>query len=88
MLFRSMVPSYYSAAGHITGMTTAQALSRMSLINSTLIIGFKFAMGALADGIGLSLAFVFPIVLFAAAGVISGLVADRAEKIQARKQPI
>jgi len=84
----SMVPSYYSAAGHITGMTTAQALSRMSLINSTLIIGFKFAMGALADGIGLSLAFVFPIVLFAAAGVISGLVADRAEKIQARKQPV
>jgi len=53
-----------------------------------LIIGFKFAMGALADGIGLSLAFVFPIVLFAVAGVISGLVAARAEKIQARKQPI
>lgn len=78
-----MVPSFFSAAGYVPGLTTAQALSRMSLVNTLVIMFAKIAMGALAQGIGLELAFLFPIALMFVAGIISGMVARRAKRREA-----
>jgi len=71
----SMVPGFYSATGHIDGLSTAQALSRMALFNYTVIIFAKMFMGSLIDASSLPLAMIFPIVMFAIASVISGFVA-------------
>jgi hypothetical protein len=70
-----MVPGFYSATGHIEGLSTAQALSRMALFNYTVIIFAKMFMGSLIDASSLPLAMIFPIVMFAIASVISGFVA-------------
>ena len=79
----SMVPSFYSAAGDIRGLTTAQALSRMSLANALMMMLAKVIMGALAEGPGLEAAFVFPIASFLAAGIIAGVVVKKSKKLQA-----
>lgn len=73
-------PSFFSAAGHIPGVSTAWAVSRLSLFNSMVSIGAKTMMGALTEGVGLSLAFFFPITLAIGAGVIAGLFASRARR--------
>lgn len=78
-----MVPSFFSAAGHIKGLTTAQVLSRMSLVNALVVIVAKIAMGALAQGVGLELAFLFPISMMFIAGIISGQVAKQAKRKEA-----
>lgn len=64
-------PTFLSAAGHIPGVSTAWAVSRLSLMSSTLQVMAKTLMGALAEGVGLSLAFFFPVTL----AIISGLIA-------------
>lgn len=76
----SMVPGFYSATGHIEGLSTAQALSRMALFNYTIIIFAKMLMGSLIDNTSLPLAMIFPITMFAFASVISGFVASRNTK--------
>ncbi len=73
-------PSFFSAAGHIPGVSTSWAVSRLSLFNSMVAIGAKTMMGALTEGVGLSLAFFFPITLAIGAGVIAGLFASRARR--------
>ena len=73
-------PAFFSAAGHIPGVSTAWAVSRLSLFNSMVAIGAKTMMGALTEGVGLSLAFFFPITLAIGAGVIAGLFASRARR--------
>jgi fucose permease len=73
-------PAFFSAAGHIPGVSTAWAVSRLSLFNSMVAIGAKTMMGALTEGVGLSLAFFFPITLAVGAGVIAGLFASRARR--------
>lgn len=73
----SMVPGFYSATGHIDGLSTAQALSRMALFNYTIIIFAKMFMGSLIDSTSLPTAMMFPILMFAFASVISGYVATR-----------
>ncbi|MFM7013616.1 MAG: MFS transporter, partial [Actinomycetota bacterium] len=78
-----MVPSFFSAAGHVKGLSTAQALSRMSLVNSLVIMGAKIAMGGLAEGVGLEIAFLFPIVMMFIAGILAGQVAKRAKAKEA-----
>lgn len=78
-----MVPSFFSAAGHVPGLTTAQALSRMSLVNTLAVIVAKIFMGALAQGVGLELAFLFPITLMFIAGLVAGAVATRAKRKEA-----
>jgi hypothetical protein len=45
------------------------------------VIFAKMAMGSLIDASSLPLAMIFPIVTFAIAGVISGIVANRFKKI-------
>lgn len=73
----SMVPGFYSATGHIEGLSTAQALSRMALFNYTVIIFAKMFMGSLIDASSLPLAMIFPIIMFAIASAISGFVAKK-----------
>lgn len=73
-------PSFFSAAGHIPGVSTAWAVSRLSLFNSMVSIGAKTMMGALTEEVGISLAFFFPITLAIGAGVIAGLFASRARR--------
>ena len=74
-----MVPSFFSAAGYVKGLNTAQVLARMSFMNSVAIIGAKYLMGALALNAGLTLAFTFPALTFLAAGLLAGVVAKRAK---------
>lgn len=66
-------PTFMSAAGHIPGVSTAWAVSRLSLMSSILQVMSKTLMGALAEGVGLSLAFFFPVTL----AIISGLIAHQ-----------
>ena len=77
----SMVPGFFSMAGNVEGLSTAQALSRLLLFNTVVVIFAKMAMGSLIDASSLPLAMIFPIVTFAIAGVISGVVANRHKKI-------
>ena len=78
-----MVPSFFGAAGHVSGLTTAQALSRMSMVNAVAVIGAKILMGALAQGIGLVLAFILPAAMMFIAGVLAGKVAKSAKRKEA-----
>jgi hypothetical protein len=73
-------PAFFSAAGHIPGVSTAWAVSRLSLFNSMVAIGAKTMMGALTEGVGLSLAFFFPITLAIGSGIIAGMFASRARR--------
>jgi fucose permease len=76
----SVSPAFYSAAGHVPGVSTAWAVSRLSLFNSMVAIGAKTLMGALTEGVGLSLAFFFPITLAIGSGIIAGMFASRARR--------
>jgi hypothetical protein len=78
-----MVPSFFGAAGHVSGLTTAQALSRMSLVNALAVIIAKIFMGALAQGIGLVLAFIFPVTMMFIAGFLAGRVAKNSKRKEA-----
>ena len=71
------VPSFFSATGSVPGMSTAQAMSRMSLFNSIIILGAKVIMGSLAQGISVQVAFIFPIATYIVASVIASSVAKR-----------
>ena len=73
-----MVPSFFTAAGHVVGLTTAQALSRMSMVNTFTVLGAKTVMGAIAQH-SVQVAFYFPVVTLFLAGVISSFVVTRAK---------
>jgi predicted MFS family arabinose efflux permease len=81
----SMVPSFFSASGDIRGLSTAQALSRMNFACSVFIMIAKAFMGALATGVGLVNAMIFPLVAFFAAGLISAYVAKNSKRIKAEQ---
>ncbi|MCX8530271.1 MAG: MFS transporter [Rhodoluna sp.] len=74
------VPSSYSAAGNVRGLSTAQALSRISLVNALVVMIAKVFMGGLAQGFGLQWAFVFPITMFFIAGLVSSVVANHSKR--------
>ena len=74
-----LTPSFMSAAGYVKGLTTAQALARMSLISSVLFMVGKFVMGAIAQDVNLVAAFMLPTALLCVAGLIAGAMAKRAE---------
>ncbi len=74
------VPSSYSAAGNVRGLSTAQALSRISLVNALVVMIAKVFMGGLAQGFGLQWAFVFPITMYFIAGLVSGVVANHSKR--------
>jgi hypothetical protein len=73
------VPSFFTAGGNVMGLTTAQVLSRMSLINTFTILSAKFIMGALAQE-DIQAAFMFPAITLMFAGIISGFVIKRAKR--------
>ncbi len=73
----SMVPSFYSAAGEIKQLSTAAALSRMSLANALMVMFAKYLMGAISQSVNLVAAFAFPVATFFIAGVISSIVVKR-----------
>jgi MFS family permease len=72
-----MVPTFFGTAGGVKGLTTPQALARMSFTNAILVMGAKTVMGALAQDINLEVAFIFPTILLFVAGLIAGRVAKR-----------
>lgn len=78
-----MVPSFFSAAGYVKGLNTAQTLARMSLANSVVVIGAKIAMGAVAEGVSLTVAFIMPIIMLFVAGWLAGVVAKRSKRSEA-----
>jgi hypothetical protein len=73
------VPSFFTAGGYVMGLTTAQVLSRMSMMNMFLMLAAKFIMGALAQQ-NLQAAFFFPAAALMAAGIISAFVVKRAKR--------
>ena len=73
-------PTFMSAAGHVPGVSTAWAVSRLSLMSSTMSVMAKTLMGALAEGVGLSLAFFFPVTLAIISGLIAHQFAQRAKQ--------
>lgn len=73
------VPSFFTAGGNVMGLTTAQVLSRMSMINTFTMLAAKFIMGALAQQ-NLQAAFMFPAATLMFAGIIAGFVIKRAKK--------
>ena len=73
------VPSFFTAGGNVIGMTTAQVLSRMSMINMFTMLSAKFFMGALAQQ-NLQIAFMFPAITLMIAGIISAFVIKRAKR--------
>lgn len=73
------VPSFFTAGGNVMGMTTAQVLSRMSMINMFTMLSAKFIMGALAQQ-DLQVAFMFPVTTLFIAGIISMFVVKRAKR--------
>jgi predicted MFS family arabinose efflux permease len=77
----SMVPSFYSAAGYVKGLSTSAALSRMFLFNTLVAIFARMFMGGLIDNFSLLIALTFPMATFVIATVISGLVANRQKRI-------
>ncbi|MEY4390507.1 MAG: hypothetical protein RLZZ400_250 [Actinomycetota bacterium] len=80
----SMVPSFYSAGGEVRGLSTAQALSRMSLANALIVMFSKWLMGGLVETNGIVLAMIFPIVSFFAAGIIATYVSINGRRIKER----
>lgn len=72
-------PAFFSAAGHVPGVSTSWAVARLSLFNSSIAIFAKAFMGAAVEGVGLSLAFFFPIILAVGSGIIAGIFAKRAK---------
>lgn len=78
-----MAALFFGAAGHIRGITTAQALSRMSLVNALNMIVAKIFMGAIAEGIGLVLSFIFPVMMMFIAGILAGRVAKNLKRGEA-----
>jgi len=77
------VPAYFSIAGSVPGMSTAQVMARMSLVNTLIILVIKILMGAVAQGIGVPFVFVMSILGFIGAAVISGYVNRRNKALQA-----
>ena len=81
----SMVPSFFSAAGDIRGLSTAQALSRMSFANAVFVMVAKWVMGGLADGVGLVAAMTFPLISLFIAGLIAAYVSKHSKRIRSEQ---
>lgn len=75
----AMVPSFFSAAGHVKGLSTAQALSRMSFVNTLIFFVGKGTFGAVAQQ-NLQLAMLTPMITFIVVGVISAMVVKTAKR--------
>ena len=75
------VPAIFSVTGNVDGITTAQAMSRMSLVNSAMLLSAKVLLGAIAQGVGVPFLFAVPVAAYVGSVVISGVVLRRAERL-------
>jgi predicted MFS family arabinose efflux permease len=76
----TLVPSFFSASGHVHGLDTATVMARMSLAQTILIIGTKIFLGSLTESLGIRMAFIVPCVLVLVCAFIAGLLAREARK--------
>lgn len=72
-------PTVISAVAHVPNVSTAWALSRIQLVNQLATIGAKALMGALAQGIGVSMALLFPVALLLIGALVLRKAAAGAE---------
>jgi hypothetical protein len=79
-----MVPATFSAASHVRGIASSQALARMSMGSNLSFIVAKGIMGSLADGVGLAIAMIFPIVIFVLSGYLQSVVSHKSRKLEAQ----
>jgi len=70
----SMVPAFLSSAAIVSGMSAAAALTRMSVMQTALIIMLKFAMGSSAENFGIDLAMWLPVGAWIGASIVAVIV--------------
>lgn len=70
-----MSPTFTASSGQIKGLSTAQGLARASLISAVLMMVAKVVMGAIAENVDLTVAFMLPTVLFFVASIVLGFSA-------------
>lgn len=70
----AMTPSFLSSSSIVSGMTAAAALTRMSVMQTTLIFVMKWLMGQTAESSGIADAYWFPIGTWVAAVIVSVIV--------------
>ena len=56
----------------------------MSMGSNLSFIVAKGIMGSLADGVGLAIAMIFPIVIFVLSGYLQGVVSHKSRKLEAQ----
>jgi len=64
-------PTMISSASALRGVTTTQAVGSLTLVSQVASIGAKISMGALAEGVSVSMAFAVPIILLAGAVLVA-----------------
>jgi MFS family permease len=74
------VPAMFSVSGSVEGISTAQAMSRMSLVNSGTIMVAKVLLGAIAQNVGVPYLFLIPVLAYLGSVFISGYVLRRGEQ--------
>lgn len=70
----AMTPSFLGSAAIVSGMSAAAALTRMSVMQTVLIILMKFAMGQTAENSGIEAAYWLPVVMWIAASIVAFMV--------------
>jgi len=74
----SLVPSFFSASGHIKGLNTATVMARMSLAQTIMVIMAKVLIGAVAQAADIRIAFIIPALLVLACAFIARVLAKTA----------
>jgi len=64
-------PTMISSASALRGVTTTQAIGSLSMVSHVGSIGAKISMGALAEGVSVSMAFAIPIILLLGAVLVA-----------------
>jgi MFS family permease len=75
------VPATFSNVSTVDSMTTAQAMSRMSLMNSLIIMVGKILLGAIAQGIGVEFVYMVSVMSLAGAALIHRYLVARAKRM-------
>lgn len=78
-----MVPSFFSGAGHVKGLTTAQTMARMSLVSQITMLFAKMLMGAAVETVTVVFAFIIPATMLITAGVLAGIVVKNSKRSEA-----
>jgi MFS family permease len=74
----SLVPSFFSASGHVKGLDTATVMARMSLAQTMMIIVAKVVIGAVAESADIRIAFIIPVALLLICAFVARIFAKEA----------